>query len=305
MRILVVGSGAMGSLLAALFALGGHRVWLLGRRREVVETINLDGLRVIEGESEKRTKVAACLDAAESFPVDLVVMAVKAYDTLQASKDALPAMTAATIALTLQNGLGNIEAMASVMGPDQVLGGVTSHGATLVGTGVARHAGSGDTVIGEVGGQVTDRVRAISGALQQAGVQTEITTELNSVLWRKVAVNSAINPLTALLRVPNGRLLEIPETKALMAEVCRETALIANSLGIDMPYADAVERVERVCRLTAPNRSSMLQDVERGARTEIDYINGAVVRAGERSGVPSPVNRTMADLVRAMHRSTG
>jgi 2-dehydropantoate 2-reductase len=299
-RILVVGSGAMGTLFAGLLAWGGHNVWLLTRRAESVEVARRFGVRIWAGGVQRRVDLPVTMDAAEAAPADLVLMAVKSYDTQQASRDALPAMAETTVALTLQNGLGNVEAMSAVMGRSRVMAGVTAHGATLLGPVHVSHAGTGDTTMGEPDGGVTDRLRAVGAAMEQAGIAVQLAESLDSVLWGKVVVNAAINPITALLRLRNGRLLEGEETRRLMQEAALEAASVAAALGVELPYADPVQRVEAVCRLTSGNRSSMLQDIERGARTEVDQISGAIVRQGESIGVPVPVNRVLRDLVSAL-----
>lgn len=300
MRILVVGSGAMGTLFAGLLTRGGHSVWLLTRRRESVEVARQFGVRIWAGGVQRRIDLPVTMDAAEAGPADLVLMAVKAYDTQQASRDALPAMVESSVALTLQNGLGNLEAMSSTMGRDRVIAGVTAHGATMLGPVHVSHAGTGDTTIADPEGAETARLRAVAAAMDQAGIKVSLSQSLDSLLWGKVVVNAAINPLTALLRLRNGQLLDRQDTRRLMSDAALEAASVAMGLGVQLPYADPVERVTAVCKLTSANRSSMLQDIERGATTEVDQISGAVVRQGEALGVPVPVNRVLRDLVSAL-----
>jgi 2-dehydropantoate 2-reductase len=290
----------MGTLFAGMLAQGNHSVWLLARRREAVEVSRRFGVRMWSGGAQRRVDLATTMDASDAAPADLVLMAVKSYDTLQASRDALPAMSPSSVVLTLQNGLGNLEAISSVVGAERVIGGVTSHGATLLGPVHVSHAGRGDTTIGEPGGAVTERVRAVAAAMGAAGIDVRVSESIDSLLWGKVVVNAAINPLTAILRVRNGQLLRRGETLRMMSEAALEAAAVAAARGVQLPYSDPVERVAEVCRLTASNRSSMLQDVERGARTEIDQISGAVVREGDALGVAVTVNRVLWDLVRSL-----
>jgi 2-dehydropantoate 2-reductase len=299
-KILVVGSGAMGTLFSGFLVDGGHDVWLLGRRREVIAAIARKGVALVRGGTRRAFKVQATLNAAEAAPVDLILIFVKAYDTLQACRDAVPAVGPDTVVLTLQNGISNISSLVNVFGGERVIAGVTAQAATLMGPGLVRHAGEGKTSIGELDGRETERVKRVAEALRRSGVEVGLSGSVNSQIWGKLAVNAAINPITALLRARNGRLLESPDTRSLMGAVVREVAAVAGSQGITLPYDDPVANVEMVCRLTASNRSSMLQDVERGVRTEIDHINGAVVREGEARGIPTPVNWTLTRLVRAM-----
>ncbi|MHB0870853.1 MAG: ketopantoate reductase family protein [Chloroflexota bacterium] len=300
MKLLVVGPGAMGTLFSGMLSLGGHEVWLLGRRPEVIEAIDREGVTIVRGETRQRVAVRATVRAQEVGPAELVLVFVKAYDTLQACKDALPAVGADTVVLTLQNGLNNVETIASVVGRERVLAGVTAHGATLLGPGLVRHGGEGETAIGELGGRVTERLERVAGAFRQAAIEVVVSRAVSSLIWGKLVVNAAINPVTALLRVPNGQLLGHPETRALMEAVATEVAAVAQARGVVLPYDDPWESVETVCRRTASNRSSMLQDVERGIQTEIDYINGAVAREGELLGVPTPVNWTLTQLVSSL-----
>lgn len=300
MKLLVVGPGAMGTLFAGLLADGGHEVWLLGRRADVVEAIAHKGVSWIRGNSRNTANVRPILQAAEAWPVDLVLIFVKAYDTLQAARDALPAMEADSVALTLQNGLNNVEAIASVVGRDRTLAGVTAYGATLLSSGLVRHGGEGETIIGELDGRETERLKRVADAFRKSGIRTEVSRHIDRLIWGKLILNAAINPLTALLRMRNGQLLSQQETRALMATLALEGASVVSAKGISLPYENPVEKVEMVCRLTASNRSSMLQDVDKGRQTEIDWINGAVVREGRALGVLTPVNWTIVQLIKAL-----
>lgn len=302
MKILVVGPGAIGLLHAVMLTRGRHEVLLLGRRQEAVDAINRDGVTVerVSTGTTSNVPVRATLNASEAGAVDLVLVCVKCYSTLQATKDALPAFGPGTAVLTLQNGLGNVEAISSVVGRERVLAGITGVGVTLLGPGSVRHAGEGHTMMGELDGRLTDRLESVAEALRQSGIEVDLSTEVDSLLWGKVVINAALNPLAALLRVRNGDLVERPDARTLMGAVARETASVAEAKGIRLPYPDPIARVEEVCRATRTNKVSMLQDVERGAETEVDYINGAVVREGEAAGVPTPINWALTRLVKAL-----
>ena len=303
MKILVVGPGAIGSLFAGMLTSGGHEVWLLGRRREVVDTINREGLTIqqISKGATLRIPVRATVDPGDAAPAELIVMCAKSPGTLQATRDALPAAGERTVFLTVQNGLGNVDTMASVVGRERVLAGVTSNGTTLLGPGSIRHTWMGDTTIGELDGQVTERLERVAEAFRQSGIKVAISRSVDLLIWTKLVGSCAMNPLAALLRVRNGQLIERPETRELLRAVIREVVSVAEARGIALPsFSEFVEKVEANCRNNATNKMSMLQDVERGAPTEIDYINGAVVREGEAVGVPTPINWTLAQLVKAL-----
>ena len=173
--------------------------------------------------------------------------------------------------------------------------GVTTTGATLLGPGLARAGGEGIVSL-----ETTPRSAEVSELLQSAGMSVELVPDANSLVWGKLVINAAINPLTALLGVPNGALLERPEARMVMAALARETTQVALAQGIHLPFSDPVTTVEEVVLHTAANRSSMFQDIKRGAQTEIDAICGAIVRAGDERGVYVPVNWTMWRMVSAL-----
>jgi 2-dehydropantoate 2-reductase len=302
MRILVVGAGAIGHLFAGMLTSGGHQVWLLARRQEVVENINRQGITIEQVWTGRTLRISAraTVDPGDAAPADLVLMCVKGPQTLQATKDALPAVGDGTVFVTLQNGLGNAEVMASVVGQERVIAGVTSNGVILVGPGAIRHAAMGDTTIGEVNGELTERLEGVAGAFRQSGIKVAVSRSVDSLQWAKLVTSAAMNPLAALLRVRNGQLIERADARALLGAVVREAAAVAEAKGVSLPYPDPVERVEASCRTNSTNKMSMLQDVERGVPTEIDFISGAVVRAGELVGVPTPINWTLMQLVKAM-----
>jgi len=240
---------------------------------------------------------------ALSSPVDLLVVVVKAYATADALRWAVGAGAVGpdTVALTLQNGLGNAEVLAAALGPERVLAGTTAQGATLLAPGQVRHGGEGPTHIAPwvPGGPAAARADAVAALFTQAGLPTSVAPDPRPLLWAKLCVNCGINALTAILRVPNGGLLERPEARRLMELAAAEAGAVAAAEGVVLP-ADPVERTVAVARATGANRSSMLQDVERGRRTEVDAINGAVANRGRTAGVPTPVNAVLADLVLAL-----
>lgn len=300
MKIAVVGAGAMGSLFGGLLAASGEEVTLVDVWREHVESINAEGLRIKGPGGSRSISVDATTDPSSVGPVDLIILFVKSYDTIEATRDALPMVSEDTVFLSLQNGLGNIEKILEVAGSGRVIPGTTAHGCTLIGPGEIFHAGRGPTIIGELDGQVSERVRGIGDALERAGFETVISEAIRGALWSKVLVNVGINPLTALTGLRNGELLDYPEIKGVMAGAVEEAIRVAEALGVDLGDGGHVEKVYGVARATASNRSSMLQDVERGRRTEIDALNGAIVDSAGRLGLKVPVNETLTAAVRGL-----
>jgi len=267
-----------------------------------VDTINREGITIqqVWTGATLQIPVRATVDPGDAAPAELIVMCVKSPGTLQATKDALPAAGDGTVFLTVQNGLGNVDTMASVAGRERVLAGVTSNGTTLLGPGSIRHSWMGDTTIGELDGQVTERLEQAAEAFRQSGIKVTVSRSVDQLLWTKLVNNCAMSPLAALLQVRNGQLVERTEARELLRAVVREVVSVAEARGVDLPFSETVERVEANCRNNATNKMSMLQDVERGAPTEIDYINGAVVREGEAVGIPTPINWTLTQLVKAL-----
>ncbi|HDN78893.1 MAG TPA: 2-dehydropantoate 2-reductase [Chloroflexi bacterium] len=302
MKIAVVGAGAMGSLFGGRLSRVTD-VWLLDTWEEHVRALQEGGLHLIEPEGEEVIKVKATTNL-EEIPkdIDLAIIFVKSHQTEMAARMAGHFLKRDGIALTLQNGLGNLKVIASVLGENRALQGVTSEGATLLGPGKVRHAGRGPTYL-STRPDISKQVEEIADLFRKAGFEVHISPELDSLIWGKLVINVGINALTAILRVPNGYLAEIEPARELMGQAVAEAVEVARAKGIKLPYEDPQERVKEVCRATAANRSSMLQDVLRGARTEIDVINGAVVKEGERLGVPTPINRTLVALVKAIEES--
>jgi 2-dehydropantoate 2-reductase len=202
--------------------------------------------------------------------------------------------------LTLQNGLGNVETITHAVGDERTIGGITSQGATLVDDGHIIHAGRGKTVIGTPKNRLTDNLALVKEALETADFEPRVSDDLESTIWSKLIINVGINALTAITRLNNGRLIEFEGTRRIMKDAVIEAAAVAAARKIELSQKDPLPQVEEVCRLTATNVSSMLQDVLAKRRTEIEAINGAVARLGKEIGVATPVNSTLSLLVRTI-----
>ncbi len=306
MKIGILGTGAMGSLFAAQLAPHAQTI-VLGTWRDAVEEINARGICVERDGAMECARVRALTDPRAAPKVDVALLAVKAHQTERAAQWARAILQHDGIALTLQNGLGNFEILAAQVGVERAAMGVTMQGATLLGPAHVRHAGRGATTLAATAS--TERaVEQIAARLNRAGIETHVAHDVSGLMWGKLVVNSAINALTAIFRQPNGWLVENPQARALMSAAAQETANVANALGVQLPYADPIACALQVATATAANKSSTLQDVLRGAPTELDRINGAVVREGKRLGVPTPVNeqllRVLANPRLAQHPRT-
>jgi 2-dehydropantoate 2-reductase len=298
-NILIVGTGAMGSLFAARLAGAGCDVTMLGTWKEGLESLRSDGVRFIDADgSEHRLAVHATDDPRECIGARYVLVLVKAWQTERAARQLAECLAPDGLAVTLQNGLGNRETLIESLGPARVALGVTTTGATLLGPGQVKAGGEGLLSI-----ERNPSLGPLEEALQAAHFNVQIVEDARSLIWGKLVINSAINPLTALLRIPNGELLERHSARELMQTLAQETAQVAHAENIELPFPDPAAAAEDVARRTATNRSSMLQDVQRGAHTEIDAICGVIVRIAEKHAIPVPANRTCWQLVKALHPS--
>lgn len=308
MRIVIAGAGAMGSLLGGLLMESGAELILYDISARQVAAIQSQGLR-IEGDGKLRTvQVPATTRPDELGVADLLIILVKSYDTLAAVQSVRHTIGPQTLVLTLQNGLGNVAAITSLVPADQVLAGVTAHGAMLIAPGLVRHSGGAQTFIGPVvpqeSSQTVQSLQAarVAAVLSAAGIVTQLSLDINQEIWQKLVVNVAINPLTALTGLTNGALLEDPGLLSMMAQLVREVEAVAAAEGIalrqeNLPY------VKSVCQATSSNRSSMLMDISRGNRTEIDAINGMIVSRAAAAGLAATMNQTLVWLVKALEKS--
>jgi 2-dehydropantoate 2-reductase len=295
--LLIVGTGALACLFAARLAAAGTQVTLLGTWPEGLAALRTHGVRLVGANgSASAYPVRATDNPTDCRGAQSALVLVKSWQTERAAAQLAACLAPDGLALTLQNGLGNRERLAVALGPSRVALGVTTMGATLVGPARVRPGGEGTLSLG-----AHPRLHPLARQLERADFTVEIVPDANDLLWSKLVINAAINPLTALLRVPNGELLTRPSARALMAAAAREAAAVAAALGRHLTYPDPVATAEAVAHRTAVNHSSMFQDVLRGAPTEIDAICGAIVTAGEGCGVPTPMNRTLWLLVQALN----
>ncbi len=300
MKIAIVGAGAMGGLFGAHLSRAGHGVTLIDIDPRELAALRERGVRLWEEDRFTDVPVHATDDPASVGPSDLVVVFVKAHHTRSVLGSLPPLRGPDTLVLTLQNGLGAADVLAEAVPEARLLVGVTAQGATKVGPGEVRHGGRGETVLGPYrpGGAPAGPVAEV---LTAAGLPARAVADPWPAVWRKLAVNCAINPVTALTGIRNGLVAEIPEAGQVAADAVAEVVGVARARGVDLGDPDELAAfVLGVARATAENRSSMGQDVDRRAPTEVDFINGAVVREGERAGVPVPVNLTLWRLIRTL-----
>ena len=283
MRVTVWGTGAMACFFAARFALSGvARITMIGTLAESIHAIRDNGIRIDDAAGTRMAEVDAEFYDAPAPPADLAIVLVKTWQTPRVAGRLEKNLKPGGVALSLQNGLGNIEALGG-----RVFTGITFEGATLVGPGYVAHRGSGVTHLA-----APEPVLELfkSAGFEAYGCDPE---KAESLIWGKLAVNCGINALTALYGIRNGELLKRKRAVDLMERAALECATVARARRVELPYDDPVAEVRETARRTAENTSSMLRDVLRGAPTECDAINGAVVREGKRLGVSVPVNEAL------------
>jgi 2-dehydropantoate 2-reductase len=302
LKIVIVGSGAIGSLFGHCLASGGHEVWMVDRDKKLVDVMGEKGICRVNGAKEACVKVEATQDPKEIKSCDLVLLCVKSFSTAEAVKGVSHLIKGDVPLLTFQTGLGNIESAGSTISKKNILGGVTFNGATLLGPGRVIHAGQGDTYIGEISGKETPRVQTIIQAFNESGIEAEISNNITGHIWSKAIIYSGINPLTAILRLKNGQLLDREESVSLLKVIINEGMEVAMACGESLAYDDPFEVLLSICKETSENLSPMLQDILGSRKTEIDALNGAIARRGEGCEVLAPVNTALRDIIKVMEK---
>ena len=301
MKIAVVGAGAMGSLFGALLSEAGNNVWLCDVWQDHMQAINNNGLSIDRKGKSRNVRLLATLDPTQIDPADLVIVFVKSTQTKSAAETAQYLVGSGGAVLTLQNGMGNADAIAEVIAPERILAGTTSHGATMLGPGKIRHAGIGPTMLGawKNNDQGHRLARRFADVFNTAGIETEAVDDVRCVIWNKLLINIGINAITALTAIKNGRILDLESTKELCRIAVEEAMRVARALNIAI-RDDAVDLVFKVAEATAANRSSMGQDVDSKRPTEIGAINGFIVHESKRLGLDAPVNFTLTALIETL-----
>lgn len=295
----VVGPGAMGLMHAAYLHQAGLDITLIDHRpersRQLRQGFRLQRDPAAGGDLQLRLP---CQMATElQPPFDLLLFTVKAWATATAAAQVATLVGPDTVLVSLQNGLGNVEILQQYQRPERVLAAVTTSGATRLAADVISQRASGTLQLGSVGGN-RELAQRVARQFASAGLPAEAVDDIAPILWSKLTVNSAINPLTALLDLPNGQLPRSPAAR-LSEAVARESVSVARAAGVELDPEVLAELVVRVCHETADNSSSMRQDFAARRPTEISQINGAVVQVAARAGAEAPLNRALTDLVQA------
>ena len=294
-HVVVIGPGAIGLCLAVYLARQGRRVTLIDHRPDRAERLSARPIRLRgpAGDVGATIPVRLALDA----PPDLVILATKAHAARAAAGAAATWIGAAPV-LLVQNGLGVAADVAQALPQATVITAVLYQGANLTGEGEVHHVANLRVHVGYEGRPPDEAAEAVAAMLEAAGLPTHVAQDMTPVVWGKLLVNAAINPVAALAGVTNGAVAERPSLRAMAQAIAEEGEAVARAAGVTLPYPSAAEAARDTARRTADNRCSMLQDLEAGRPTEIEYLNGAIVRVAEARAVAAPANRAVAALVR-------
>jgi len=304
MRIAVVGAGAMGSIFGARFHQAGHDTVLVDVAEPLVDTINADGVTIVRGDDETVTHVPATTDPVSVGLADLVVFFTKCYHTPGAAEGARPLVGPDTVVASLQNGWGNGDVLAAAYPPEQVVVGVTYNSGLVQGPGRVVHPAEQPTLVGSFTDDGRGAAR-LAQALQDAGLEVAIASPVRPEIWKKLILNAATLPASALTGMNAGALGACDDTRALVADTTREAVVVAQALGYAIDYEERIATILALLEKAGPSKASMLQDTQAGRRTEIDVINGAVVTAADEVGVDVPINRSLVRLIKGWESYRG
>ncbi|WP_250440963.1 2-dehydropantoate 2-reductase [Caballeronia sp. AZ1_KS37] len=304
MKIAFLGAGALGCAIGAALTEGGHETWLVDKFAAHVEAMSRDGLQVDDERGTRRVKVRATMNPADVGPVDVVIVLVKSFHTDPAMRGALDLIGPETLVLSLQNGLGHEDVLSDIVGRERVLAGKTYVGGVLRAPGHIQSGVTGKiTIIGELDGRVTPRAQAVAEAFDSAGLTTTVSDNILGTMWDKLLINVATGAITGITRLTYGQLYSEPVLKATSLAAIEEAMAAAKAAGIELSITRAEDAWNMAAEgLPAAFKTSMLQSLEKSSVTEIDFINGAVVRWGERLGVPTPVNSTLVACIKGIER---
>jgi 2-dehydropantoate 2-reductase len=308
LKICVLGAGALGCTIGGVLTEAGNEVWLVNRGQAHVDAMKQHGLVMRDHGVDRVVPVRATTDcreiAASGGAVDLIIVLVKSFHTRTAIEAALPIVGEQTAVMSLQNGLGHEDTLAEVVGRSKVLAGKTYAGGVMLAPGHIIVGTQGkETHMGELDGGISDRVRRIADTFNQAGLMTSISHNIMGTMWDKLLINVATGALSGITGLPYGELYQVPEVEACAIAAVTEAMAVARACGIQLSLTEPRQPwVMAAAGLPPEFKASMLQSLEKGSVTEIDYINGAVVRQGAKVGVPTPVNQALVACVKGMER---
>ena len=303
MKIVIVGPGAIGLLFAALFSRSKEDIWILDKDAQRASRLKKNGIKIEGLTSLNIQDPKVTSNPKEVSDSDFWFICVKSYDTKNVIKDISDHVSSSAFVVSLQNGAGNVELLSEKLGSRKVLACVTNMGATLLKEGTVRHAGEGDTIIGRLDATTGVELKDLRELFLRSKVPVKVSKDVKSILWSKLVLNVGINALSAITRLNNGRLIQFEGARKILREAITEAVRVAKRKRIKLIYDDALAKAEALCESTENNISSMLQDVLNKKKTEIDFLNGAIVRQGDSLGVKTPVNAFLVDLIKTIESS--
>jgi 2-dehydropantoate 2-reductase len=304
-RIGILGAGALGSVIGGTLAEAGNDVLLVNRNRSHVEAINRNGLTMRTDGKDRLVAVRAAVPTEVGRPADLVIVLVKSFHTAEAVREAIELVGPASTVLSLQNGLGHEDILVGLVGRDRVIAGKTYVGGVMFGPGhVIAGVDGKETIIGELDGRISPRIERIAATFEAAGMKLVVSRNIMGAMWDKLLVNIATGALSGITRLPYGGLYAVPELEVTATAAVAEAIAVAKASGIALETVHPRDAwVKAGSGLPPEFKASMLQSLEKGSITEVDFINGAVVRAGAKAGVPTPVNATLVACVKGIERA--
>ena len=301
MKIGIIGAGAMGSVYGGILGDADNEVWLVDIWKEHIEAIRRNGLRVQGASGDRVAFVNATIHTEEAGACDLLIVATKTMDTETAVRNAQPMISPQTLVLTIQNGLGNAERMERLIGPENLLVGIAGgFGASIVNPGHVHHVGWELIRLAECKGGVSERLNRVAAVWKAAGFNVAVAEDVQQMIWGKLLSNIAFSATCTVTGLRIGQVLSNPSAWSIAESCVQEASAVAEAKRIVLPYEDPAAWVRELGSKMPEACPSMLLDLEAGRPSEIDSLNGALVKEAEVLGVPTPVNRVMTILVRAM-----
>ena len=305
-QVIVLGAGAMGSLFGATLAQGGLEVTLVDVRSDHIDAVNAHGLRIQGYAGERTVRVRATTCAGELPRADIVLVQTKAMDTAAAVESIRRVFGPRTVAVSFQNGLGNEEVIGGIVGAERVLAGLTAQGATRIGPGVVHNYGDLPSYVGEMQGGLSERAERIARGFTAAGLPTRASADIHRDMWKKLLGNVGLSPTSAITNLTSVEMMSVPELRDVVLAAVDEAAAVGAAEGVEL---DAEQTRSVLLKLVDPSgggtgqsRSSACTDILNRRRTEVDWINGAIVRLGKKHGIATPVNRTLVGAVKGLEK---
>lgn len=300
MKITIIGPGALGTLLATNLARTKNEVRLLDNNAGRAKKLTQDNIKLEGLSGDYKTRINIITDPKEIRGQEAIFICVKSYDTEGVLKSLKDLLEENIYVISLQDGLGNLQLISEYVDSDKIITGITSQSATLIGDGHVKHTGKGATVIGQDSGKILGGIREISSVLNKANFPTKISKDINSVIWSKLIMDVGINALGAITKLKNGILVKNEYTREIMRRAVSEAVKVAKRKRVKLMYDDPIQKVEAVCRAAANNLSTMLQDVLDHRQTEIDFINGAIVRQAKSLNIKTPTNEMLTEIIKTI-----